>query len=378
MEGQTVDQGQILVKADTTDWQDRITTLQHQLDSARANFVQAQAGITTSQYNLATAQYGLANAQYNLAAAQSNLATAQYNLKIQEDVKAAQDKIDNANIQLQQAIVERKFAASIQSGEYSYWVQAVSDHQTEIAKFEKDLQTLLSDPAIKGAPVTDINTRTTAVQLAQAGVEQVQAGIKQAQASVDQSKQNLELVQINLVVAQNNVDDAQTALNTEKNSLQVITAPIKGLITKVNVKQGDIVQRNANIIEIADPDEFEALIMVTERDVNSLTIGRDADVTFDSLRGMNFPAKITQIAPLATVQQGVVNYQVTVELTSTTPVSGAGSSALNTVPVNLKDGFSAVVNIQVLVKNNILIVPSRAITQSGTELYCSDRNRRHH
>ena len=35
-EGQMVEQGQVLVKADPTDWQNRVTALQHQLDSAKA------------------------------------------------------------------------------------------------------------------------------------------------------------------------------------------------------------------------------------------------------------------------------------------------------------------------------------------------------
>ena len=63
-----------------------------------------------------------------------------------------------------------------------------------------------------------------------------------------------------------------------------------------------------------------ANILVTEHDVISVKIGDNATVSFNALTGTEFPAKITQIAPLATVQQGVVNYQVTVELTSLTPV----------------------------------------------------------
>ena len=82
-----VEQGQVLVKADTTDWQNRVTALKHQLDSAKANLVQAQVNVITSQSNLSNAQ--------------AALATAQYNLSQQKDIKDIQDKIDNANTQLQ-------------------------------------------------------------------------------------------------------------------------------------------------------------------------------------------------------------------------------------------------------------------------------------
>jgi hypothetical protein len=167
------------------------------------------------------------------------------------------------------------------------------------------------------------------------------------------------------------------------------------------VDEGDIVQRNATLIEIAEPEKFVANILVTERDIFSVKIGGDATVSFDALTGLNFPAKITKIAPLATVQQGVVNYNVTVGLTSLTPsrpaqdrngqtsqtVSGgtspAGSPSATGIPggaaggspsgslaaqaIDLKDGLSATVNIPIQQKDNVLLVPSRAITRQGQD-----------
>ena len=138
------------------------------------------------------------------------------------------------------------------------------------------------------------------------------AAIKNLQMQIEQDQSTITL-------RQNAVDDAQATLDDDKNLPQEITAPFDGLITKVNVTQGDIKSRSDDLIEIAQPDKFIANILVTERDVMSIKIGGDATVSFDALSGLSFPAKITQIAPLATIQQGVVNYAVTVELTSTHP-----------------------------------------------------------
>ncbi len=154
------------------------------------------------------------------------------------------------------------------------------------------------------------------------------------------------------------------------------------------------------MIEIAQPDKFVANILVTEHDVLSLKIGDNAIVSLNALTGYVYPAKITQIAPLATVQQGVVNYQVTVELTSTTPQTataqrpsststtppaGAATKPSSTPPttpptgtsprpssspsaapsITLKDGLSVVVTIPIQSRTNVLILPSRAITRVG-------------
>lgn len=356
VEGQTVDQGQVLVKADSKDWENRVNTLKHQLDSAKANLVQTQTSVVNAQSNLATMQY-------NLATAQANLDAAQYNLQAQQDIKAVQDKIDNANIQMQQAKVflqQSLMDPAVKGDVITYWNQTIARYQADIVSYQKDLLDLKTTLPIVGFSMTDITTK-------QAQVQQAQNGIAQAQAGVDLAKKNIESAQANVIVSQNAVDDAQAALTEEQNGAQQITSPIKGIVTRVNVKQGDIVQRNTNIIEIADAEKFEANVMVSERDVTSLTIGGQSSVAFDALPGLIFPAKIIQIAPLGTIQLGVVNYQVTVELTSTKPVTGAGTTTTNTPLINLKEGFSAIVNIPVQEKDNVLIVPSSAISHKGQD-----------
>jgi multidrug efflux pump subunit AcrA (membrane-fusion protein) len=362
IEGQIVEKGQVLVKADTADWQAKITSAQHNLDSVKSSLLQAQ----------------------------SNVESAQYNLNAQTDVKAIQDKIDTANYKMQAAQLNLQEASRYSDDPgVAYWKNEITNIQIEIANFKVDLTNLLADPAHSGA--------ATSV-----------ADIKAKQRAVDQA-------QAQLVNAQNNVADAQSALDDAQNSAQEIQAPYKGLITKVNVNSGDIVSRSTNLIEIAEPDKFIANILVTERDVMSINLNGNATVAFDALTGLNFPATITKIAPLATISQGVVNYNVTVELTSTTPIFNrpagiqtpsqtgtAGSTATRTptatpnqqagsssdtpptnnstgvaaagtspsgsrasINISLKDGLSATVTIIIQEKDNVILVPTRAITRTN-------------
>jgi multidrug efflux pump subunit AcrA (membrane-fusion protein) len=372
--GDTVKQGQVLVKADTSDLQDTLTQDQHNLDTAKANLLTAQNNLTTDQMKMSQ----------------------------QSDVQAIQTKIDNTNTQLlnAQAMRQQAMVSSTPNAadEVKYWSQSIDQYQADIAKYQKQISDLLADPQHYLA--SQVNGSASSV-----------AAIKNLQMQIDQDQSNITL-------RQNTVDEAQSKLNDDKNLPQEITAPFDGLITKVSVTQGDIVQRNADLIEIAQPDKFIANIMVTERDVMSVKIGGDATVSFDALSSLNFPARITQIAPLATVQQGVVNYAVTVELTSTKPIfpnrtgassqrtqlfqngnavssSGAATTAPSgtTTPtgtpaatgnsnppvivpgsafssgaiptLNLKDGLSATVNIVIQEKDDVLMVPSRAITRQG-------------
>lgn len=324
--GQMVDQGQVLIKADPKDWQDQITADQHNLDSAKAGLDSARASVD--------------QAKANVIQAEANLQTAQYNLSMQKDVQAIQDNIDNTNIQLQQAkLMLQQSTAQQDTDSMNYWRQMINYYSNSptykdvngkqmvdgglLGKYEQQMENLLTDPAHAGAAVTTSVADITSKQLAD----------QQAQANLVVAQNSITTAQNNVVIAQNKVDDSQRTLDDDKTTPQEIDAPFKGLITKLwtdsngNVlSPGVIVQRNTTLVEIADPEKFIANILVTERDVMSVKLGGDATVSFDALSGLNFPAKITQIAPLATVQQGVVNYKVTVELTSTRPVLSTGNT----------------------------------------------------
>ena len=197
-----------------------------------------------------------------------------------------------------------------------------------LGQLEKQMADLLADPAHSGAAssVADI----VAVQYA---VKQAEDSLVNAKNSVTTSQNGITTAQNNVTLAQNKVDDAQSTLDNDKNSAQEIVAPFKGLITRVvdssgnDLKTGAIVSRSTSLIEIADPEKFVANILVTEKDVMSIKMGADATVSFDAVSGLNYPAKIIQIAPLSTASQGVVNYKVTVELTSLTPITNSNATA---------------------------------------------------
>jgi hypothetical protein len=69
-------------------------------------------------------------------------------------------------------------------------------------------------------------------------------------------------------------------------------------------------------VTLADPNKFEADILVGEMDIFQLELGGEAWVEVDAMEGLSLPAEVTHISPTATIQSGVVNYEVKVELQS--------------------------------------------------------------
>jgi len=128
--------------------------------------------------------------------------------------------------------------------------------------------------------------------------------------------EEIDILELRLALAEAQLEDAQKVLEEALEKSPEITAPFDGFITGVNVEGGDEVLPGTVAVTLADPNQFEADILVSEMDIFDLELGGDATVQIDALSSLTIPAKVTHISPTATIQSGVVNYYVKVELES--------------------------------------------------------------
>jgi macrolide-specific efflux system membrane fusion protein len=212
---------------------------------------------------------------------------------------------------------------------------------------------------------------------------------------------DIETKQLQVEQAEMSLDDAQKELDRYLQTSSEILAPFDGFVTKVNVKGGDEIFKGAVAVSVADPTKFSADILISEMDINSIQIGMSATVELMASSISTFPAKVTAIAPTATNQSGVINYEVEVKLLSEDeiqqlrasqgqissaspsgqPPSGQlpfgqsdnqtniSSSQSEDVPwtlEQLRDGFSVTITIVTEQKQNVLMVPNKAISRQGS------------
>jgi len=133
---------------------------------------------------------------------------------------------------------------------------------------------------------------------------------------IDIKELQVELAEARVKDAEQGLEEAQEELEEAQDASPKIIAPFDGFITKVNVEGGDEVLKGTVAVELADPNKFEADILVSEMDILQVKLGGEAWVQVDALQGMSLPAEVTHISPTATIQSGVVNYKVKVELQS--------------------------------------------------------------
>ncbi|MEW5720458.1 MAG: efflux RND transporter periplasmic adaptor subunit, partial [Chloroflexota bacterium] len=98
---------------------------------------------------------------------------------------------------------------------------------------------------------------------------------------------------------------------------------------------------------------LQVKVTIAEVDIAKIKIGQSAQITMDALPGKTYTAKIVAIGPVATITQGVVNYPVT--------------AAINNTDGQVKPGMTANLAITVDQRDNVLLVPNRAVRTQGNQ-----------
>lgn len=133
-------------------------------------------------------------------------------------------------------------------------------------------------------------------------------------------------------------------------------SPMEGIITAVDVEEGEIATLNSAIITVMKEGALEIEANVPEADIAKVIVGQNVKITFDAL-SLNdvFSGKISFIYPASTVIQDVVFYKVKIQSDSVDP--------------RLKPGMSCDTDINTFEKTGVIIIPSRAVKKDGTQNY---------
>jgi multidrug efflux pump subunit AcrA (membrane-fusion protein) len=260
---------------------------------------------------------------------------------------AAQQKLDQAKTPLT-ASQQAQAAASL----------AQAQAQLDAARQQ---QAGATDPA-------DVAKAQTAVNQAQANLDSVKAA-NDAKATVDPVA--VAQAQAALNQAALNVSDAQKALDAT-----TLKAPAAGTISAVNFTVGQTVggggtaasasssssgsgsassasssSSSKAFATLLDLDHMVVKVGFPEADAGKVAAGQPVGLTIDSLTGQRLTGSVSEIDTTSTVVSNVVTYNAIVSFDS--------------VPAAVKPGMSASVSVITASRDNVVAVPSAAISTSG-------------
>ncbi len=142
-----------------------------------------------------------------------------------------------------------------------------------------------------------------------------------------------------LEVAVGQVRQAEAALRGSHHeaSKVTVTAPVSGVITRLNVEQGEVAFSTLDptlLLTIADLSSIEADIEVDETDVVNVKLGQPVKVTVDAFPDTAFDGKVTEVGTSPIVKEGaaqdqqeeVKDFKVVVTLDQPLPAARVGLS----------------------------------------------------
>lgn len=217
-----------------------------------------------------------------LASAEAALATAQSNLGVAEATTTAA----TSNIATTRASVET-IEAQIQTAKVGLW-RATEDYQ----RYEN----LYKDHSItKQQYEQALAAKQTAERQLQVLQEQKNQAAQQTKAVTTQSAATGKQVNVaGAVIKQRQVEVEDAKLNL---SYTVITAPEDGVVSKVNVQEGQLVQTGQSLFNIVLSNEVWVVANFKETQLEKMRQGQKVTVHVDAFPDHNFEATLSSFSP---------------------------------------------------------------------------------
>lgn len=202
--------------------------------------------------------------------------------------------------------------------------------------------------------------------ISQADYEQAELAFKTAEAQYQMAKENVTAMEFTVKSMEANLK--QTRDNYKRTA---IYAPIGGTIFGLSKEKGEkvlgTIQMSGDILmSIANLNEMEVQVDVSENDVLRISVGDTADIEVDAYLDRKFKGIVTQIANsagsgglLQVTTEQATNFKVKVMILES---SYSDLLANNSGKYPFYPGMSATVDISTRTERDVLTVPIQAVT----------------
>ena len=310
------------------------------LDQARIALEQANITLSENEASLRSAKVSLDNAKSEL---DRNTELFDKKLVSKKALEDAQSQHTNAEVQHENAstrVDSQKRAITSQERTIETRKTAINSREATLANEKKNLENL------KG-------TRQRSEEEAQLRVENSQTRLQELIKTFDNEKS---LTQQSKVSANANRLRRQSTLKNQSERLDwtVIKAPMAGIVTLLELEEGEIVtsgrsafSQSPPIMTIVDPSKMVVKTFINEVDMERLRDDQRAEIKVDAYQTKNYNGEVYEISPSGQEQDNIISFEVMIE------VSGS--------PEELRPGMSTDVDIITYEEKDVLLLPIDAL-----------------
>lgn len=199
-------------------------------------------------------------------------------------------------------------------------------------------------------------------------VESLEANLRASESNVRSSEQTLRAAQFAVQSSEATLKELQTSLRRT-----TIYAPVSGIISKLNVEQGErvvgtIQMAGTELMRIANLNAMEVRVEVSENDIPRVSMGDEAEIEVDAYLGRKFKGRVTQIGNSSTATgTGLTNSLTTDQVTNFEVRINIDPASYPDLinkdkPHPFRPGMSASVEINTELVKDAIAIPIQAVT----------------
>jgi membrane fusion protein, macrolide-specific efflux system len=175
--------------------------------------------------------------------------------------------------------------------------------------------------------------------------------VKAQKETKEKSRAGVEAQKALLEVAQSQIDAANLQMAKTR-----LVASADGVITEKKIEVGEVVQQASPVMTLASTNDLQAAAYVSELDVKKLMVGNETKISLSSAdKDISIDAKIENIYPTESSQNGVSSYKVVFELAENN--------------FDLKSGMTGRVRIRLQDQSDVVYVPQSSIFSDAGKKY---------
>ena len=204
--------------------------------------------------------------------------------------------------------------------------------------------------------ISELNAQKASLASAQSSLNYQQSNFERYKTLFEKglvSADEFENAQLSYQKAREDVNAKRESVRKAETNLgyATITSPIDGVVLSKSVEEGQTVAASFNTPELfkiaQDLTDMRVIADIDEADIGGVKEGQRVSFTVDAFPDDHFEGRVTQVRQQATTESNVVTYEV---------VISAPNEDLKLMP-----GLTASVTIYTMEKNDVLVVPSKAL-----------------
>ena len=382
--GQQVQEGDVLYLLEEDTVNELKEQLQSNVEKAKADLDAVYADQVLSRQ---TAQY-----TYDSSQAYGSYASTEYSAYIRELEDTAAEKEEALELSRKNlAVYEEQLSQAVQDYEAAAQVLANCEYSRDNTDKWDNTYNYITYFQMAQTAKTNADSLEQKKEQLENTVEQAEQNVTACTQEWNTAKRNLEtgklsasqtlaLRQLAYENAQETYDIAMAYLEDETSEQEetyagaqekweefsshidgnAVCAKYNGVITSVDLAEGDSIKTNDTLVTLYDMDEITMAVDVDEDDMTDIQMGTQANVSFTAYPDQVFQAQVTSVGDGQTDSNGNVTYEVTITLQG--DVSG------------LFQGMTGDITFITKETKEVLYVSNRAIIREGTSSYVKVRD----